>query len=166
MYKRQWEHRRIKKVWREYNRKRTEKRKSQKQIVAHTLSHSDEDWAVQESHQKKRGRKKIRREKAKAYRKIAEQENQIKHLKRKLEKYKKRLQRKTNKMKDQSSPSPKKSVSNLIGKENVSPKIKKQLFWGYVLERQLKSQIKDAGTKNKKQQLNCKACLLYTSRCV
>lgn len=148
------EQRNIRKVWRESKRKRRGEIKVQKETADNTVTLPQSEDEHGESGQKKRGRKRVRRDRSKAYKKIKEQKC-IKNLQRKLEIYKKRLQRKDKKPSttDQCSPSPKKKrVSNLIGNEKVSPHIKKkQFFLGFALESQIKSQIKGAGTKNKKQ---------------
>ena len=121
----------IRKVWRESKRKRRGEIKVQKETADNTVTPPQSEDEHGESEQKKRGRKKVRRDRSKAYKKIKEQEKYIKNLQRKLEKYKKRLQREDKKPSttNQCSPSPKRRVSNLIGNEKVSPHIKNSFSW-------------------------------------
>lgn len=149
------EHRVLKKKWRESKRRTRDKKRIEEEVVNNTPPRSDEEDQIQESLQKKRGRRQVRKDRSKAYRKIKEQEKCIIKLQRKIEMYKKRLQRSKKVTNQDVSPSPKKLVSNLLRGENVSPKVKKQLFLGFSLEKQIRSQTKE--TKGKKRQLIIKA---------
>lgn len=151
--------RKLRKYWRESSKKYRAKKKAELNAINNTPPVSCDESLNEEtqSSQKVRGRKKVRKDRAKVYRTVNKQNIYIKKLERKVEKYKKRLQREKKKMALQSSPSPRKQVKSLIGNEKISPKVKKQLFLGFALEKQVKSQLKEAGKRSKKQQLLCKA---------
>lgn len=115
----------------------------------------DEPAEIQanESSQKKRGRKAVRKDRSAAYREIKKQQNKMEDLERRLKKYKKRLERQKKKSLTQtSSPSPRKKVANLVGKTFVSPEIKKQLFVGYALQKQIEGKFKEIKGQKKKVQ--------------
>lgn len=97
-------------MWRESKRKRRREIKVQKETADNTVTLPQSEDEHGESGQKKRARKRVRRDRSKAYKNIKEQEKCIKNLQRKLEIYKKRLQRNDKKPSttDQCSPSPKK----------------------------------------------------------
>uniref|UniRef100_A0A1B6J1Y9 Uncharacterized protein n=1 Tax=Homalodisca liturata TaxID=320908 RepID=A0A1B6J1Y9_9HEMI len=143
------EHRRIKKQWRD--RKKTSNLNKKRKLLAAVPEMSSPN-----SEHKKRGRKIVRKDRSKAHRKIKIQEEEIKKLKSKLQKYKMRLRRAKSKQKNMpqlGSPSPNKQVNMLIGKDRVSQKVKKQLFLGYALRKQLKSQVSRVNNKSKEHQL-------------
>ncbi|KAG8246083.1 hypothetical protein J6590_092929, partial [Homalodisca vitripennis] len=146
------EQRKMRKYWKERNLVRSLKNKSLKEVTDTPPASPLQD-VREESEQKRRGRKKIRRDKAKAYRTIAKQQEKIKELEKKLGKYKKRLHREKKKHLIDSSPSPRKEVRNILRGEKVSPRVRKQLFLGYALEKQLKSQTKEVAHSKIKNQI-------------
>lgn len=139
------------KLWR--NRQAAlRRRKKAEEVIADTPPSSDSE-RPSTSRQRGAGRKSVRKDRAKAYRQLEKQKSEINHLKRKLEKYKKRLTREKQKKNNNCSPSPLKRVQQIVGNKKVSPKIKKQLFTSFVLEKQIKESVKSvASSKSKKQQ--------------
>lgn len=138
------EHRRIKKQWRIRKTRSNLNKKIAEPITAISPPNTDSEeyHPVHESLQKKRGRKAVRRDRSQCYRMLKKQEKEINKLRNKVQKYKMRLKRAKTTNEDQTnSPSPMKKVRLLVGKERISPKIKKQLFLGYALKKQLKSQV-------------------------
>lgn len=140
------EQRKQRKYWRERNKVRSLRNKALNEVMAVTLPASPVIVDKRESSQKKRGQKKIRKDNVKSYRTILNlQAKHIKSLEKRLEKYKKSLQNEKEKNKAvQASPSPRKQVTVLLGREKVSPPppVKKQLFLGFALRKQIERQTK------------------------
>ena len=92
------------------------------------------------------GRKKVRKDRASAYRKIKILEIKLLNSERKAERYKKRLQRQQRqKVSLQKSPdSPSSRVDQFLSGRNVSSDIKKKLILGEVLQLQLASSYRQA----------------------
>lgn len=130
------ERRKMQKYWRERNKERSLKNKALKNAIANTPPGTPTRSPERETEQKKRGRKNVRKSKAKAYRLIKKQEEQIANLKRMIEKYKKREYRQKVKLSNNvnTSPSPSKRVREIVGKDKVSPIVKRQLFWDLPLK--------------------------------
>lgn len=145
------------KIWRKRKAVLRKKKKEEEDMLINTPPNSDIEGGLpvtkRDSRQKQVGRKLVRKERAKVYRELRKQKEDNKKLKAKLEKYKKRLQRERSKSSSKTSPSPGKHVRHLIGNEKVSPKIKKRLFAGYVLEKQLKSSVQSTTPKTKESQI-------------
>lgn len=97
------------------------------------------------------GEKIVQKSKAKAYRLIKKQEEQIANLKRMIEKYKKREYRQKVKLSNNvnTSPSQSKRVREIVGKDKVSRIVKRQLFLEFALEKQLKTKKKYFQSKKK-----------------
>lgn len=141
-----------------WKKRKAEYRTRKQNEKANTPPMSDEDDPVVPitiSRQQMSGRKKVKRDKAKVYRDLKNKNDEIEKLRKQVEKYKKRLAREKNKnnVKGFASPSPSKKVAQIIGKDKVSPKIKKQLFIGLTLEKQLKEQMKTIKPKTKERQI-------------
>lgn len=89
-----------------------------------------------------------------SYRRI----EKIKELERKLAKYKNRLQRENDKVKSGSNSNfslshRQKPYEKWLGIKKVTPEVKRRLFVGFALEKQLKSNLKGVGPKNKVRQI-------------
>lgn len=151
------EQKKKRKQWRKYCSTYRKKQKALKNALDNTppsSANEEENDEVVDSRQKEKGRKKVRRDRAKAYRTINKQAKEIKQLKRRVEKYKKRLQRELkNKTNSKGSPSPNKRVKELIGTDRVSPQVKKQLFVGITLQKQLKNMISKVNPRAKERQI-------------
>lgn len=130
------ERRKTRKNWREQNKERSLKNKALKNAIANNPPGTPTRSPERETDQKKRGRKNVLKSKAKAYRLFKKQEKQIANLKRKIEKYKKREYRQKVKLSNNVNtlPSPSKRVREIVGKDKVSPIIKRQLFWDLPLK--------------------------------
>lgn len=149
------EQRKVRQKWKAQNKRKKEIRAQVKLAKANTPPPSPQPGTSQAqdpSNQKKRGRKAVKKDRAKAYRTIDKQKEQIEKLEKKLRKYKKRLERENNKK--TGSPSPRKLVRQVVGSQKVSPDIKKQLFVGFALKKQLESSAKGVvGSKIKSQMM-------------
>lgn len=145
------------KQWRKYCATYRKKQKSLKNAINDTpplSADEEENGEIPVPRQKERGRQQVRRDRAKAYRTISKQADTIKELKREVDKYKKRLQRRELKDKKvMGTPSPNRKVKELVGRNPMSHQIKKQLFKGFALERQLRKQIKGVSPKTKERQI-------------
>ncbi|VEN46256.1 unnamed protein product [Callosobruchus maculatus] len=118
-YKKKKEERKVKKVadmterekrkqrkdWRIASKKYREKKKGVANIVNNTPPQSDDDLAVITAERKQVGRRTVRKDRAKAYRRIKKQEEAIIHMKRKIQSLKKKLKRRDAKMKTVHVPS-------------------------------------------------------------
>lgn len=85
------------------------------------------------------GKKKRRRNRRVLNQKIKELEERLKEAEKRAAKYKKRAQRLSTLKKD----TPTKNVEKLVKNEKVSPQVKKHLFFGQVLIKQLKENLQD-----------------------
>lgn len=148
------EKRKKRKMWKQNSRNYRIKKKNEERMLTNTPPSSDEEMIAVpvESVQKKRGRKQVKRDRAKSYRLVQKQQKKIEGLERLVKKYQKRLERKGAKPSIE-SPSPSKRVRMLLGTERVSPQVKKRLFAGYVLEKQLKNMKKTTRPGSKNRQL-------------
>lgn len=81
------------KMWKEASKKYREKKKALSGILHNTPPHSDDDLAASASVRKTVRRQIVRKDRAKAYRKIKQQEKTIAKIKRKYDTLKKRLRR-------------------------------------------------------------------------
>lgn len=109
------------KMWRQNSKNyRNKKQNEHRFAVTNTPPPSDEEMIgiAAESVQKKRGRKQVKRDRAKSYRLIKKQQQKIEGLDRLVKKYQKRLERKATKPSIE-SPSPSKRVRMLLGTLNV-----------------------------------------------
>lgn len=153
------------KKWRDRKRALRKRKKDAENVLSNTpISDNDEhlipgNIETPRSRQKETGKKLARRNRAKALKELKDKKEEVEKLKRKVQKYKKRFERekKKNKLVSNVSPSPRKKLQVLLGKERVSPGVKKQLFSGLVLERQLKSQAQAVCPKSKLRQQMVKA---------
>lgn len=127
-------------MWKRNSKRYRDNKKREQEAVALTPPVSDEEEIFQQYEnplrQKIIGRKKLRRDKAKAYRDLVQKDENIKELERKLAKYKKRLQREKSKSgpKSNVSPSPAKKVREVVGNTKVTPEVKRRLLWGLLLK--------------------------------
>lgn len=102
------------------------------------------------------GRKKVRRDRVKAYRQLQKKELELKNAHRQIEKYRKRLQRlKRNQSSGATgaSPSPRTKVTKLLGNQNVSNNVRKELIFSAVLQKQLKHNLVSSGPINARQRM-------------
>ena len=149
------EKRRRRKLWRRDSKNYRARLKNLRISTCETPPESDIEEPSLESVQKTRGRKAKKRDRAKAYRKIAKQEKLIKELTKRVGRYKRKYFRfKESVQKNpQTSPSPNKKVSLLVGPTKVSPAVRKQLLRGFVLEKQLTSQVRMNAASVKRNRL-------------
>lgn len=155
------EKKKFRKIWKKKQATYRKKKKMEDSVMPDSPPLSDEGTVLSplsssRSRQNEAGRKKLRRDRAKAYRELRKKTDENEKLKRKLEKYKKRLSREKKKHVG-SSPSPGKKVKHLVGQEKVSPQIKKQLFMNFALEKQVKQCIVSALPKSKEKLILTKA---------
>lgn len=141
------EKRKQRKNWKKASKKYREKKKGLANLISNTPPQSDEEIDV--SRQRRQvGRKIVRKDRAKAYRKIKKQEETIVQMKRKIQSLKKKLQRRDAKMK--TAPSPIRKVDALIKDIHVPPEVRKQLLYSEVLTKQLEEKA-DSFPKNSKE---------------
>lgn len=155
------------KVWRERKqkqrrKKKEEEEKEEEEVRENTQPANEDDVPGpierKQTRQSEAGKKIARKNRLKIMKELKDAKDANKKLQRKLEKLKKRLQREKKKKNPSSgvSPSPSKKLKQIIGNERVSPKIRKQLFCGLVLEKQLKHQVQSVSAKSKLRQLMIK----------
>lgn len=144
-----------------YNKTRKEKRERLTAALQDTPPGTPEPELIaepqqEESRQKKAGRKAVKKDRAKVYRVVNKQKQKNHNLEKKLRKYKKRLEREKKKSKQTTSPSPRKQVAALVT-PRTSPQIRKQLFIGFAIKKQLEKSVEKNGDKKKGKQLMRKA---------
>ncbi|KAL4717885.1 hypothetical protein ACJJTC_005730 [Scirpophaga incertulas] len=139
---------RQRKDWKIASKKYREKKKALINMIRDTPPQSDDELAVVPSVRRQVGRKGVRKDRAKAYRKIKKQGETIVQMKRKIESLKKKLQRKEAKMKAVNSPN--KSVDALIKDIPVPPEVRKRLLYSEVLNTQLQEKA-NTFPKNSKE---------------
>ncbi|KAL4713418.1 hypothetical protein ACJJTC_010403 [Scirpophaga incertulas] len=142
------EKRQQRKDWKIASKKYREKKKALINMIRDTPPQSDDELAVVPSVRRQVGRKSVRKDRAKAYRKIKKQGETIVQMKRKIESLKKKLQRKEAKMKAVNSPN--KSVDALIKDIPVPPEVRKRLLYSEVLNTQLQEKA-NTFPKNSKE---------------
>lgn len=152
------ENKAARKVWRERKRDLRKRRKEREELLENTPPMSEDkvnEAPVRDTSRESQAGKKIaRKNRLKIIKELKDAKDANEKLKRKLAKYKKRLQREKNKKTpDTVSPSPRKKLKEIVGREKVSPKIRKHLFSGIVLENQLKKQVKSVSAKSKLRQI-------------
>lgn len=111
------EKRKQRKTWKEASKKYREKKAFILSGILHdTPPHSDDDLAASASVKKTVGRQIVRKDRAKAYRKIKQQEKIIAKIKRKYDTLKKRLRRqvKRKEVKSQDPTTPNSKVNALL----------------------------------------------------
>ncbi|CAH1970101.1 unnamed protein product [Acanthoscelides obtectus] len=147
------EKRKQRKIWKEASKKYREKKKTLSTILNNTPPHSDDELAASPSVRKTVGRKIVRKDRAKAYRKIKQQEKTIAKITRKYETLKKKLRRKENREQEKSQPptTPNSKVDALIKNVDVPPEVRKNLLFNEVLTTQLKEK---AGSLKKNSKEN------------
>ncbi|CAH1987621.1 unnamed protein product [Acanthoscelides obtectus] len=147
------EKRKQRKIWKEASKKYREKKKKLSTILNNTPPHSDDELAATPSVRKTVGRKIVRKDRAKAYRKIKQQEKTIAKITRKYETLKKKLRRKENREQEKSQPptTPNSKVDALIKNVDVPPEVHKNLLFNEVLTTQLKEK---AGSLKKNSKEN------------
>lgn len=87
------EKRKQRKAWKEASKKYREKKKALANIISNIPPLSDDDSAAIPPVKRQIGRNMVRKDRAKAYRKIKKQEETIVHMKRKIESLRKKLKR-------------------------------------------------------------------------
>lgn len=142
------EKRQQRKDWKIASKKYREKKKALINMIRDTPPQSDDELAVVPSVRRQVGRKSVRKDRAKVYRKIKKQGETIVQMKRKIESLKKKLQRKEAKMKAVNSPN--KSVDALIKDIPVPPEVRKRLLYSEVLNTQLQEKA-NTFPKNSKE---------------
>lgn len=138
------EKRKQRKIWKEASKKYREKKKAISSIVNNTPPHSDDELAEARSLVRRTvGRKIVRKDRAKAYRKIKKQEKTIANIKRKYETLRKRLRRKEKREQEkvQIPTTPNSKVDALIKNVDVPPEVRKNLLFNEVLTTQLKEKV-------------------------
>lgn len=130
------EKRKQRKEWKKASKKYREKKKAFTNIINNTPPHSDDDLGATSSIRKQVGRKIVRKDRAKAYRKIKKQKETIVQMKRKIESLKRKLKRKQAKVKP-ISLTPNSKVDALIQDIDVSPEVRKNLLFCEALTTQL-----------------------------
>lgn len=142
------EKRKQRKDWKKASKKYREKKKGSANLLSNTPPQSDDDLAAVPPERRQVGRKTVRKDRAKAYRKIKKQEETIVQMKRKMQSLKKKLQRRDAKM--TTVPSPVRKVDDLTKDINVPPEVRKRLLYGEVLTKLLQEKA-DALPKNSKE---------------
>lgn len=134
------EKRKQRKIWREASKKYRETKKAMSSIINNTLPNSDnESAAARHSVRRTVGRKIVRKDRAKVYRKIKQQEKTIANIKRKYGTLKKILRRKEKREQEnvQEPMTPNSKVDALIKNIDVPPEVRKNLLFNEVLTAQL-----------------------------
>lgn len=134
------EKRKQRKIWKEASKKYREKKKAISSIINNTPPNSDnESAAARHSVRRTVGRKIVRKDRAKAYRKIKQQGKTIANIKRKYETLKKRLRRKEKREQEnvQEPITPNSKVDALLKNIDVPPEVRKNLLFNEVLTAQL-----------------------------
>lgn len=142
------EKRKQRKCWKNASKKYREKKKGLANIISNTPPQSDDDLVTVPLERRQVGRKTVRKDRAKAYRKIKKQEETIVQMKRTIQSLKKKIQRTDAKKK--TVPSPIRKVDAVIKDVQVSHEVRKRLIYSEVLTRQLQEKA-DALPKNSKE---------------
>lgn len=124
--------------------------------VAETLNTS-QGVNKSESSQKKRGRKLVRRDRAKAYRDINKLKAENEKLRKKCNKYKKRWQRARSGVSSQQDLTPKTTVKKLLRGRNIGKDIRRKLLFSEVISKELSENYKKLKTSEKEKQIFTKA---------
>lgn len=152
----QKEHNKAKKEWKRWKRDQRKRDKERQDMLLNTPPESEEGSMPnldKNSRQSEVGKKIARRNRSKLLLEIKAKNDENKKLSKQLNKYKKRLAREKKKNQPKNvSPSPQKKLKEIVGREKVSPVIKKRLFAGLVLEKQLKQQVNAVSPKSKLRQ--------------
>ena len=134
-------------LWKKNSRKYRQKKENLVNIITNTPPQSeDENIHVHNDTpyltKRKRGRKVVRKDRAKAYRTIAKQNTKIKEMQNKIDSLKKKIKRQKRKermlktvSKNEASPNTK--VDNIIRDANVAADVRKKLLFAEVLTSQL-----------------------------
>lgn len=154
------ERRKQRKCWKNASKKYREKKKGLANIISNTPPQSDDDLVAVPSERRQVGRKTVRKDRAKAYRKIKKQEKTIVEMKRKIQSLKKKLQRIDAKKK--TIPSPVRKVDALIKDIQVPPEVRKRLIYSEVLTNQLQQKA-DGLPKNSKEREVFHKCIYSSS---
>ena len=108
--------------------------------------------SFRQSARQKLGRRKVRRDRSRAYARLKEVEQKLQDANRKANRYKKRLQRLTKTMQSNSaSPTPRKKVTNFLRGRKVDKDVRKKLVYFECMNKQLEQNAKKASGDRQRQ---------------
>lgn len=130
---------------REWKKRQRQSRKAQQDRVrTDTPPPTPSEAGGHQSRQKERGRKHVRRERAAAYRRIAELEEELAKARRKAERYKKRYQRTHQQRTPSQLDTPRTKTRKLLANFHSHKRaVRKTLVFHYALVNQIKSRYQD-----------------------
>jgi hypothetical protein len=145
------EKRKLRRKWRNAKRK-LRKETKEKSILTPPPSPQRVDENLSES--RKRGRQRVKRERAKAYKKISKLEKALDRKTKDAEKYRKRYER----LKKKVSNSPRSELERTLKGHTVPSKVKRQLLFNSVVVKEIKEKMKNAKSERKKQLISRIVC--------
>ncbi|XP_062609736.1 splicing factor Cactin-like [Saccostrea cucullata] len=98
-----------------------------------------------------RGRKKVRKDRAKAYREIKQMKVKLASVERRVEKYKKRLQRMKKNNTPRCTDSPRSKTDQLLGEQNVTEEVRRTLLFHHTVVRSIKEKYKNSKKQRNRQ---------------
>ncbi|CAC5379288.1 unnamed protein product [Mytilus coruscus] len=152
------EQRRTRKHWRKHQANKRERMKQAIEtnnfLANNTPPVSPENGEFQQNirrtNAQRRGRKKVRKDRSKAYRQLRKLSVRLISAEKLNQRYRQRLHRMKNKGK-LSSESPRSKTNILLKKQNVSPKVRKTLLYHFSLVEGIKQKYRDNKSEKKRQ---------------
>ncbi|KAG6443763.1 uncharacterized protein LOC115456138 [Manduca sexta] len=156
------EKRKQRKSWREYSQKYRQKKKMMENILADSPPASENEMKsdIREL-RKKSGRKRIKKDRAQAYRIIKKQKQQIQKMQKSIDKLRKKVERNRRREERASqhcADTPTRKVDEITRECFVTPEVRKHLLFGQVLTAQLKDTAENL-PKNSKQREAFQKCV-------
>lgn len=120
--------------------------------ITHVMEIRDNMLSSGGSSRKEYGRRRIKRDRAKVYRRLRKAEKEIKKLKRRVDCYRKRFSRAVQKSKQKKGElTPNTKVKKMLGNQVVSHEVKKVLLFGTAIENELAHRYRKMKTYKDKQ---------------
>ncbi|KAK6188854.1 hypothetical protein SNE40_004946 [Patella caerulea] len=143
------EHRKKKQYWRATQRQYRQNKKQIDGFITPPMSPDSEPAQSAETERKRRGRKKVKRDRSAVYRRL-----ELQNKTRLLNMYKKRLERANKRTKEQAPDTPRTKTAKLLAGRSVSRNVKKTLIFHHCLTAEIRKKLR----KNKDK--SCRRILM------
>ncbi|KAK6185007.1 hypothetical protein SNE40_007338 [Patella caerulea] len=148
------EHRKKKQYWRATQRQYRQNKKQIDGFITPPMSPDSEPAQSAETERKRRGRKKVKRDRSAVYRRLERVETELQNKTRLLNMYKKRLERANKRTKEQAPDTPRTKTAKLLAGRSVSRNVKKTLIFHHCLTAEIRKKLR----KNKDK--SCRRILM------
>ena len=145
------EKRKLRRKWRNAKRKLRKETKEKSILTPPPSPHSVDE---SQSDSRKRGRLRVKRDRAKAYKKISKLEKALDRKTKDAEKYRKRYER----LKKKISNSPRSELTKTLKGHALPNKVRRQLLFNNVVVKEIKEKMNNARSERKKQLISRIVC--------